>query len=134
MNYSIWILLAIAGIVLGVVVGVALLVQYLMRKGISLGAPLELAELAVGKLATAFPDNGILTLLDRIVQYASEAVKAAEQLYKSQQIEAKDRKDTATQLVYSFITAAGMEITDDLKSIVSGCIEAAVLFLPKTAK
>ena len=134
MAISVWGLLAIVGTVLVFVVGISVVMQAFMRKGISLGVPMEIAEQVVGELATAFPDNLMLTLLDCVVQYAAEAVKAAEQLYKSNQITAQERKETATQLVYDFIRAAGIDITDEIKNIVSGCIEAAVLILPKTTK
>lgn len=68
-----------------------------------------------------------------MIGWAQEAARAAEQLYKTSMIEAGQRKEEATRLVYEFIAAAGVEIDDiDMKKIVDGAIEAAVFALPKT--
>lgn len=59
-------------------------------------------------------------------------MEAAEQMYKSAQLEGDARKEKATEIVYACIAAAGIEISDVDKVIVGGMIEAAVKGLEKT--
>ena len=70
--------------------------------------------------------------MDKVLGYAMEAVLAAEQMYKASQIPGEERKQSAAELVYKFLEAAGVEVDEDMKRIVDGAIEAAVYGLPKT--
>ena len=80
-------------------------------------------------LFTAAPG---LNLIDKILEYANRAVASAEQMYKASQIDPEKRKEEATALVYAFLDAAGITVTDELKPVIDGSIEAAVFALPKT--
>lgn len=88
--------------------------------------------MVVGNLAGFFPDVAAFALIDRIIGWAQKAVEAAEQLYKTSQIDADKRKDEATKLVYQYLEAAGIEADDTIMKIVEGSIEAAVFALPQT--
>lgn len=79
-----------------------------------------------------FPGVPALEAIDKILDVAQKGVNAAEQLYKTSQITEEQRKEEATKFVYNAITAVGVEITEDMKKIIDGAIEAAVFALPKT--
>jgi len=128
----------IIGIVLAVFGGVSLVLPWLAKRGVNVpgflsgtAAVLRTAETAVEGLY-GLTANPAFALGGRIIEYAKQAVNAAEQLYKTRQIEADERKQAAAELVYEFIALAGMEVTPDVEKVVGGCIEAAVWALPKS--
>lgn len=119
--------------------GLAFAIPYLVKKGINVsgvlagtGVVLDTADNVVDTLQTFFPEIPAFALIDKVIGWAQKAAEAAEQLYKTSQIEAGKRKEEATRLVYEFIAAAGVEIDEDMKTIIDGAIEAAVFALPKT--
>lgn len=132
------VLIVIAAVVV-VFGGLAFAIPYLVKKGINVsgvltgtGVVLDTADNVVDTLQTFFPEVPAFTLIDKVIGWAQKAAEAAEQLYKTSQIEAGKRKEEATRLVYEFIAAAGIEIDEDMKTIIDGAIEAAVFALPKT--
>lgn len=132
------VLIVIAAVVV-VFGGLAFAIPYLVKKGINVsgmltgtGVVLDTADNVVDTLQTFFPEVPAFTLIDKVIGWAQKAAEAAEQLYKTSQIEAGKRKEEATRLVYEFIAAAGIEIDEDIKTIIDGAIEAAVFALPKT--
>ena len=136
-NYTV-ILIIIAAVVV-VFGGIALLIPYLVKKGINLSgllsgsyAVITTAGTVVDTLEGIFPDVEAFAIIDKVIDWAKKAAEAAEQLYKASQIEAGERKADATALVYEFIAAAGVELDDNMKKVVDGAIEAAVFALPKT--
>lgn len=136
-NYMI-VLIVIAAVVV-VFGGLAFAIPYLIKKGINIsglltgtGVVLDTADNVVDTLQTFFPEVPAFALIDKVIGWAQKAAEAAEQLYKTSQIEAGKRKEEATRLVYEFIAAAGIELDEDMKTIVDGAIEAAVFALPKT--
>lgn len=136
-NYMI-VLIVIAAVVV-VFGGLAFAIPYLVKKGINVsgvltgtGVVLDTADNVVDTLQTFFPEVPAFALIDKVIGWAQKAAEAAEQLYKTSQIEAGKRKEEATRLVYEFIAAAGIEIDEDMKTIIDGAIEAAVFALPKT--
>ena len=77
----------------------------------------------------------MLSVVDLIITYAKQATKAAEQLYKTHQIEAAERKEVATNLIFEFLKASeDIEIDGNMEEVINGCIEAAVFSLPKDDK
>lgn len=119
--------------------GMAIVIPRLVKKGIDVSGllngtatVLDTADVVVDTVAEFFPEVGAFTVIDKVIDWAKKATEAAEQLYKTSQIEAAQRKEEATKLVYEFIAAAGIEADDDMKRIVDGAIEAAVFALPKT--
>ncbi len=119
--------------------GLAFAIPYLVKKGINIsgvltgtGVVLDTADNVVDTLQTFFPEVPAFALIDKVIGWAQKAAEAAEQLYKTSQIEAGKRKEEATRLVYEFIAAAGIELDEDMKTIIDGAIEAAVFALPKT--
>lgn len=70
--------------------------------------------------------------MGRCAKYLLGKEDSAEQLYKTSQIPEEQRKAEATQLVYICLQAAGVDVTEDMKRIIDGAIEAAVYALPKT--
>ena len=136
-NYMI-VLIVIAAVVV-VFGGLAFVIPYLIKKGINIsgvltgtGVVLDTADNVVDTLQTFFPEVPAFAVIDKVIGWAQKAAEAAEQLYKTSQIEAGKRKEEATRLVYEFIAAAGIELDEDMKTIIDGAIEAAVFALPKT--
>jgi len=130
-------IILIVGIVLAVFGGISLVLPWLQKKGVNIpgflgGAAtvLQTAEIAVDGLY-GLTGNSAFALGSKIIEYAKQAVEAAEQLYKAHEIEAGERKQAATDLVYQLIELAGVEITMDVEKVVDGCIEAAVWAMPK---
>lgn len=122
-----------------VCVAVMFLLPRLVKRGIDVSGLLDKASMTVSAmdtvtdtLKTLFPATPGLNLIDKILEYASRAVASAEQMYKTSQIPEEKRKDEATALVYAFLEAAGVTVTEELKPIIDGSIEAAVYALPKT--
>lgn len=139
LNNPIFIILAIGLMTVLVFGGVSLLVPYLIRKGVDVSGLLGKTDLTVDALytitetlQTLFPKSAALNIVDRVLTYADKAVENAEQLYLTSQIPAGQRKEEATKLVYQFLANSGVEVTEELKPIVDGAIEAAVYVLPKT--
>ena len=134
-------------LLLGVVVLFAILVALcilwllpaLIKRGVDVSGTIEKADLAISTLDSLtdtikalFPNTPGLDMVDKILVYAQKAVDSAEQLYKTSQIPEEQRKAEATQLVYICLQAAGVDVTEDMKKIIDGAIEAAVYALPKT--
>ena len=134
-------------LLLGVVVLFAILVALcilwllpaLIKRGVDVSGTIEKADLAISALDSLtdtikalFPHTPGLDMVDKILLYAQKAVDSAEQLYKTSQIPEEQRKAEATQLVYICLQAAGVDVTEDMKRIIDGAIEAAVYALPKT--
>lgn len=122
-----------------VCVAVMFLLPRLVKRGIDVSGLLDKASMTVSAmdtvtdtLKTLFPATPGLNLIDKILEYANRAVASAEQMYKASQITEEKRKDEATALVYAFLEAAGVTVTEELKPIIDGSIEAAVYALPKT--
>lgn len=133
------ILLIIFIAVVVVFAAIAFVIPYLIKKGINISGLLsssssviDTAGTVVGTLEGLFPEVEAFTIIDKIIEWAAKATEAAEQLYKASMIDKDGRKAEATALVYEFITAAGVELDDNMKKVVDGAIEAAVFALPKT--
>ena len=115
------------------------LMPYLVKKGIDISGILsgasavtETTGTLIDGLQEYFPENKVISVIDTIVDWAKIGVAKAEQLYKVSTIEADQRKESATELVYSCLAEAGIEVNDNIRKIVDGAIEAAVQALPKT--
>lgn len=115
------------------------LLPALIKRGVDVSGTIEKADLAISALDSLtdtikalFPNTPGLDMVDKILLYAQKAVDSAEQLYKTSQIPEEQRKAEATQLVYICLQAAGVDVTEDMKKIIDGAIEAAVYALPKT--
>lgn len=132
-------LLIVAAVVAVVFCGIYILIPFLIRKGVDVSGLLSKADLAVDTLNTVCdtvqqlaPNTPGINVVDKILEYAATGVTAAEQLYKAHQVDGNGRKAKATELVYAYLDAAGIKVTDDLRPIVDGAIEAMVFSLPKT--
>lgn len=115
------------------------LLPALIKRGVDVSGTIEKADLAISTLDSLtdtikalFPNTPGLDMVDKILVYAQKAVDSAEQLYKTSQIPEEQRKAEATQLVYICLQEAGVDVTEDMKKIIDGAIEAAVFALPKT--
>lgn len=105
----------------------------LKKKGVNTGHVLNVASTGLAGadqitdiLKEIFPANGVINIVDKIVDYARVGVQKAEQLYRVQQIPKEQRKEEATRFVYEALELAGVEITPAIQKIVDGSIEAAV--------
>lgn len=121
-----------------VMVGVLWMLPRLIKRGVDVSGIVDKANITLTALDTMadmigklFP-NAPMGIVDKVLNYAMEAVLAAEQMYKASQIPGEERKQTAAELVYKFLEAAGVEVNEDMKRIVDGAIEASVYGLPKT--
>jgi hypothetical protein len=134
-------LLIIVGIVAAVVGGIYIVIPYAVKKGLNVSGVLETTTTVLNTVETALdgvqlllPENPTLDLIDRIVDWAKKGAEAAEQMYKASLISKDERNQQAKDLVYECLSVANIERTEQIDSIVSGMIEAAVLALPKTDK
>lgn len=136
---SVLFVLALAAFAAFVAAVVMWLLPRMVKRGIDVSGLLDKASTTVSALdavtdavkaiSPSFPG---LSLIDKILEYSDKAVASAEQMYKASIIPETLRKDEATTLVYKFLEAAGVEITEELRTVVDGAIEAAVFGLPKT--
>ena len=139
MKNPVLLILFVIIVALAVALCVLLLVPLLIKKKVDVSGTIEKADLAISTLDSLtdtikalFPNAPGLDMVDKILVYAQKAVDSAEQLYKTSQIPEEQRKAEATQLVYICLQAAGVDVTEDMKKIIDGAIEAAVYALPKT--
>ena len=137
----IYIFLIILGAVAAVVSGIYVVIPMAVKKGIDLSGVLtttttvlDTVETAIDGVQLLLPENPTLTLIDKIVEWAQKGAEAAEQMYKASLISKDERNQQAKDLVYECLSVANIERTEQIDSIVSGMIEAAVLALPKTDK
>lgn len=140
MNNPIVYIMAIIVFAVLVMVGVLWMLPRLIKRGVDVSGIVDKANITLTALDTMadmigklFP-NAPMGIVDKVLNYAMEAVLAAEQMYKASQIPGEERKQTAAELVYKFLEAAGVEVNEDIKRIVDGAIEASVYGLPKTHK
>ena len=130
------ILLIVVSVCGGVALALLVLFHLLKKKGVATGQILNAtltgvqgANTLVDALKAIFPQNAIISIVDKIIDYAEIGVAKAEQLYKINEITGDDRKPEAIKFVYESLELAGIEVTEQVKAIVDGCIEAAVLGL-----
>lgn len=142
MDYNNIAIIAIIVVAVAAVFGISYIaIPLLIRKGVNVeagidgtGKVLNAADYVVDTARGFFPGVPALAIVDEIIAWAKNGVEAAEQLYKTSNIESEQRKEKATEIVYQYIEAAGVEMTDDMRKIIDGSIEAAVFALPKTNK
>lgn len=133
-------LLLVAVVLFAILVALCILwlLPALIKRGVDVSGIVDKANITLTALDTVadmigklFP-NAPMGIVDKVLSYAQEAVRSAEQMYKAGTVKEENRKQAATDLIYSFLTAAGIEITEELKPVIDGAIEAAVWVLPKT--
>lgn len=136
---QVFFILAVAAFAVLVVAAVMWLLPRMVKRGIDVSGLLDKASTTVSALDAVTdavkalsPSLPGLSLIDKILEYSGKAVASAEQLYKTSMIPETLRKEEATNLVYKFLEASGVEITEELRTVVDGAIEAAVFGLPKT--
>lgn len=136
---SVLFVLALAAFAAIVAAAVMWLLPRMVKRGIDVSGLLDKASTTVSALDAVTdavkalsPSLPGLALIDKILDYSGKAVASAEQMYKTSIIPEELRKEEATNLVYKFLEAAGVEITEELRTVVDGAIEASVFGLPKT--
>ncbi len=93
---------------------------------------LEIAGKAVDTIKSIAPGIPYISTADTIIKCADVGAKKAEQLYNANKISADARKTEAVKLTKDLLTAAKVEITPEIDTIIDGCVEAAVFALPQT--
>ena len=120
---SVLFVLALAAFAAIVAAVVMWLLPRMVKRGIDVSGLLDKASTTVSALDAVTdavkalsPSMPGLALIDRILEYSGKAVASAEQLYKTSMIPETLRKKEATNLVYKFLEAAGVEITEELRT------------------
>ena len=88
-----------------------------------------IASAVIAVLKWLLPENPVVNTADRIISYAKIGVGNAEQLYMVNQITGPERKEEASEFVYSALNAAKIRRNAEIDEMVNGAIEAAVLAL-----
>lgn len=122
-----------------IVVAICYTCIYLSNHGVNVQKGLEttdngltIANTIVDALKTAMPENKVVSVIDKITDYAQTGVQAAEQLAKSGQITADQRKEEAQKYITTALNMAGIEITPEIQTAIDGAVECAVVALPKS--
>ena len=129
-------LLIVLGILLFVGVVLAIVLPFLKRKGVDVGAILDSTKSLLGTLNNTLDtvrpfiegQPGLETF-DKIMSAARVGVGNAEQLYIIGQLEPGKRKDAARQYIEDAAKMMGLEVTPEVKRLIDGAIEAEVLEL-----
>lgn len=122
-----------------IVVAICYTCIYLSKHGVNVQKGLEttdngltIANTIVDALKAAMPENKVVSVIDKITGYAQTGVQAAEQLAKSGQITADQRKEEAQKYITTALNMAGIEITPEIQTAIDGAVECAVVTLPKS--
>lgn len=75
------------------------------------------------------PQNAVM--IDTLSDIANKAVRYAEQLYKSSQCKAEERKEKAMEFVKMALKDANITVDTEKEKYISAIIESAVYVLPK---
>ena len=124
-------------IVLGLAVGVGgtvlVLLPFLKKKGVNTADVLQKVDTGLQEVKkytdaakALVPGNKFLNILSIIEKYAEIGVGQAAQLNVSSQLPADQRKQSAEDYVYSVLQKLGIEVDDNVRTIVSGVIESKV--------
>ncbi len=140
MDSIVWVIAIIIAVVAAVFGGIYIVLPAAIKKGVNVSGSLDMAQkvtstasMIADGLDKVLPDSKALDVVQKIIEYSVEAVDAAEQMWKASQIEANERKEAAVKLTYDMLALANIDVTDQVKRVVDGAIEAAVLFTPHEA-
>jgi FtsZ-binding cell division protein ZapB len=127
------ILFIVTGLAVGAGTTVLVLLPALKRKGVDTGEILQKVDAGLQEVKkytdaakAIVPGNKFLNILSIIEHYAEIGVGQAQQLNVSSQLPADQRKKSAEDYVYSVLQKLGIEVDDNVKTIVSGAIESKV--------
>jgi FtsZ-binding cell division protein ZapB len=127
------ILFIVTGLAVGAGTTVLGLLPTLKKKGVDTGEILQKVDNGLQEVKkytdaakAIVPGNKFLNILSIIEHYAEIGVGQAEQLNISSQLPADQRKKNAEDYVYSVLQKLGIEVDDNVKTIVSGVIENKV--------
>ncbi|CAB1242812.1 conserved hypothetical protein [Clostridiaceae bacterium BL-3] len=127
------ILFIVTGLAVGAGTTVLALLPTLKKKGVDTGEVLKKVETGLQEVKkytdaakAIVPGNKFLNILSIIEHYAEIGVGQAQQLNISSQLPADQRKKSAEDYVYSVLQELGIEVDDNVKTIVSGVIESKV--------
>ena len=127
------ILFMIIGLAIGVGATVLVFLPYLKKKGVDTGEILGKVDAGLKEVRkytdaakSIVPGNKFLNILSIIEHYAEIGVGQAQQLNISSQLPADQRKKSAEDYVYSVLQKLGIEVDDNVRTIVSGVIESKV--------
>lgn len=71
-------------------------------------------------------------LVSQVIHYAKEAVEYVEELYKSGQLNKRERKSKAVEFVNKALTENGFSLTRKDETFIKNTIEVMVFMLPQT--
>jgi len=127
------ILFTIIGLAVGVGATVLVFLPYLKKKGVNTGEILGKVDAGLKEVRkytdaakSIVPGNKFLNILSIIEHYAEIGAGQAQQLNISSQLPADQRKQSAEDYVYNVLNKLGIEVDDNVRTIVSGVIENKV--------
>lgn len=83
----------------------------------------------VSAVAKVLPSSYFSTVAI-VLQAAADATVAAEDLWKLGELDKADRNEYAIGIVTKTLELAGVEITDQVKQIIDGCIAIVCMLMP----
>lgn len=97
----------------------------LIKKGIlSVNGLAKIDEVLEALKSISSHDGVDIPLFDLLLEYVYQAVHAAQQMYKSGQITAEERKETALNIIADFAEKDGIPFTPEMRAEASNLIEA----------
>ncbi|MEY8001442.1 bZIP transcription factor [Clostridium sp. Mt-5] len=127
------VLFIILGLAVGVGATVLILLPFLKKKGVNTADVLQKVDNGLQEVKkytdaakALVPGNKFLNILSVIEKYAEIGVGQAAQLNVSSQLPADQRKKSAENYVYSVLNKLGINVDENIKTIVSGVIENKV--------
>lgn len=134
-----WVLAIIVATSILVIGAIYWLIPTLIKRGINVSGILRGSSQVLGVtdnlidvVKGIMPGVAAINIVDKVIEYAQKGVEAAEQMYKSSQLEGEERKQKATEMTYKLLEAAGIKVDEEKKAIVDGAIESSVYALKKT--
>lgn len=132
------IIVLIASIVTAImlVVVVPMAVKYFKSNNIPvediMNSSKQIAKILEGLVNNIGLDANTKGILNTILSTAQTAVRYAEQLYVSGQLDKDLRKEKAVEFVKQALTDAGIQDIEKYNLLINAAIESAVFLLPKT--
>jgi hypothetical protein len=88
----------------------------------------DIADIILKAFAPLFPAT-LTSITEKIIGYAKTSVAAAEQLYKTGNLQGDERKQYATRFIIDALKQEKCEVTPELQKLIETAVEASVSFM-----